>query len=68
MRGLSLIGLLVACVGGAVLMLGQVKPSPEAETSLPVESIDKANGAAQAMDQQAEQLKKDIENLDQESN
>ena len=64
MRGLSLIGLLVACLGGAVLMVSQIKPSPETEKSLPVESIEKANGAAQVMDQQTEQLQKDIENLD----
>ncbi len=64
MRGLSLIGLLVACLGGVVLTLSQIKPSPEAEKSLPVESVEKANGAAQVMDQQAEQLQKDIENLE----
>lgn len=64
MRGLSLIGLLVACLGGAVVMLSQLKPSPETEKSVPVESIDKANGAAQVMDQQAEQLQKDINKLD----
>lgn len=64
MRGLSLIGLLVACLGGAVLMLNQIKPSSETEKSLPVESIEKANGAAQVMDQQAEQLQKDIQELD----
>ena len=64
MRGLSLIGLLLACLGGAVLTLNQIKPSPETEKSMPVESIEKANGAAQVMDQQAEQLQKDIENLD----
>jgi len=64
MRGLSLIGLLVACLGGAMVMLSQLKPSPETEKSMPVESIEKANGAAQVMDQQAEQLQKDIEKLD----
>ena len=64
MRGLSLIGLLVACLGGAVLVLSQIKPPSETEKSLPVESIERANGAAQVMDQQAEQLQKDIEKLD----
>ena len=64
MRGLSLIGLLVACLGGAMIVLSQVKPSPETEKSMPVESIEKANGAAQVMDQQAEQLQKDIKQLD----
>ena len=64
MRGLSLIGLLVACLGGAMVILSQLKPSPETKKSMPVESIEKANGAAQVMDQQAEQLQKDIEKLD----
>ncbi|PZO46559.1 MAG: hypothetical protein DCF15_20095 [Phormidesmis priestleyi] len=64
MRGLSLIGLLVACLGGAAVMLSQIKPSSETEKSMPVEGIEKANGAAQGMDQQAEQLQKNIEKLD----
>lgn len=64
MRGLSLLGLLVACLGGAMVMLSQSKPSPEIEKSMPVESIEKANGAAQVMNQQTEQLQKDIEKLD----
>ncbi len=68
MRGLSLIGLLVACLGGVVMMISQIKPSSETEKSMPVESIEKANGASQVMDQQAEQLQKDIEKLDEKRN
>jgi hypothetical protein len=63
MRGLSLVGLLVTLGIVGVLMMNQVKPSPETGKSLPVENIEKANGAAQVMDQQAEQLQQDIENL-----
>ena len=44
-------------------MLSQIKPSAETEKSLPVESIEKANGAAQVMDRQVEQLQKDIQEL-----
>lgn len=45
-------------------MLSQIKPSSETEKSMPVEDIEKANGVAQGMDQQAEQLQKNIEKLD----
>jgi hypothetical protein len=44
-------------------MFNQVKPSPETGKSFPTDNIDKANGAAQAMDQQAEQLQPDIQKL-----
>ncbi len=63
MRGFSLVGLLVGLGVVAVMMFNQVKPSPETGKSLPTENIDKANEAAQAIDQQAEQLQKDIQKL-----
>lgn len=63
MRGLSLLGSLVGLGVVGVMMANQVQPSPETEKSFPTENIDKANGAAQAIDQQAEQLQKDIEKL-----
>ncbi|WP_017297324.1 hypothetical protein [Nodosilinea nodulosa] len=66
MRGLSLIGLLVGTGAVGVLMFNQLKPSPEAEQPLPTGAIEKVNeaadimeqqqtGAAEAIEQQAEQ-------------
>lgn len=67
MRGLSLVGLVVGLGVVGVLVFNQLKPSPETGNSMPTESIEKANeaadimeqqqtGAAAAIEQQAEQL------------
>lgn len=63
MRGLSLVGLLVGLGVAGVLMANQIKPSPETGKSMPVENIEKANGAAQTMENQAEQLQEDMQQL-----
>jgi len=74
MRGLSLVGLLVGLGVVGTLMFKQLKPSPETGNSLPTEAIDKANeaadimeqqqkGAAQSLEQQAEQPQPDTQNL-----
>jgi Tfp pilus assembly protein PilN len=74
MRGLSLVGLLVGLGVVGVLMFNQLKPSPEAEMALPTQAIEKANeaaeimeqqqtGAAEAIEQQAEQLQQDMQKM-----
>lgn len=74
MRGLSLVGLLVGLGVVGALMVNQLKPSPEAEQALPTQAIDKANDAAaimeqqqtqaaEAIEQQAEQLQQDMQKL-----
>lgn len=74
MRGLSLVGLLVGLGVVGALMVNQLKPSPEAEQVLPTEAIEKANDAAatmeqqqteaaEAIEQQAEQLQQDMQQL-----
>ncbi|MBE9156592.1 hypothetical protein IQ265_07085 [Nodosilinea sp. LEGE 06152] len=74
MRGLSLVGLLVGLGVVGALVFNQLKPSPEAEQALPTEAIEKANDAAaimeqqqseaaEAIEQQAEQLQQDMQRL-----
>ncbi len=63
MRGLSLVGLVVGLGIVGVLVVNQVKPSPETGKSVPTENIEKANEAAQTMQQQAEQLQQDTQAL-----
>ncbi|MGG6241216.1 hypothetical protein ACQ4N7_21545 [Nodosilinea sp. AN01ver1] len=74
MRGLSLVGLLVGLGVVGVLMVNQLKPSPNAEQALPTQAIEKANDAAATMEQQqseaataieqqAEQLQQDMPKL-----
>lgn len=63
MPGLSLVGLLVGLGVVGILMLNQIKPSPETGKSRPVENIEKASEAAKTMEKQSEQLQQDIQNL-----
>ena len=63
MRGLSLVGLVVGLGIVGALVANQVKPSPETGKSGPTENIEKANEAAQTMQQQAEQLQQDTQEL-----
>lgn len=72
MRGLSLVGLLVALGVAGVLFLNQLKPSPT-EEALPTQTIDKANeavdtmqqeqDAADALDQKVDQMEQNVDNL-----
>lgn len=65
MRGLALVGLVVALGVVGVLMFNQLKPAPETGETLPTENIEKANEAVETMEQQAEQLQQDLEKLPQ---
>lgn len=63
MRGLSLVGLLVGLGVMGMLMFHQNKPAQTSETSLPTENIEKANQAAEVVEQRAEQLQQDLQKL-----
>ncbi|MBW4481141.1 MAG: hypothetical protein KME14_01220 [Tildeniella torsiva UHER 1998/13D] len=63
MRGLSLVGLLVGLSIVGALVFHQTKPASEGETALPTENIEKANQAAETVEQQAEQLQQDLQKL-----
>ncbi|MBD1873008.1 hypothetical protein H6F75_05905 [Nodosilinea sp. FACHB-131] len=63
MRGLSLVGLLVGLGVVGVLMFQQNKPAETGGTPLPTENIEKANEAAEAVEQQADQLQQDLQKL-----
>lgn len=69
MRGLSLVGLLVGLGVVGMLMVNQLKPSPETEQALPTGAIEKANEAAEIMEQQqtgaAESIEQRAEQLQQ---
>jgi Tfp pilus assembly protein PilN len=70
MRGLSLIGLLVVLGIIGFLALNQLKPSPESGETLPTEAIDKANEAADTMQQEQEALdalEQQVDALEQEA-
>lgn len=62
MRGLSLVGLLVGLGVVGMLMFQQNQPAETSEP-LPTENIEKANEAAEAVEQQAEQLQQDLQKL-----
>ncbi|MBW4459580.1 MAG: hypothetical protein KME47_04970 [Nodosilinea sp. WJT8-NPBG4] len=63
MRGLSLVGLLVGLGVVGMLIFQQNKPAETSETPLPTENIEKANQAAEVVEQQAEQLQQDLQKL-----
>lgn len=63
MRGLSLVGLVVGLGVVGILVVNQIKSSPETGASVPTENIEKANEAAQTMQKQAEQLQQDTQEL-----
>ncbi|MBD1919250.1 MULTISPECIES: hypothetical protein [Cyanophyceae] len=58
-----LVGLLVGLGVVGMLMFQQNKPAETSETPLPTENIEKANEAAEVVEQRAEQLQQDLQKL-----